>query len=295
MKQLIRSVALVALAFSQLRSQPQITAVVSSASFQQALPSGGGLATLFCSGRVAANPGIYVPSTSSPLPTELAGFQVNINGANAPILAVAVTASSGAKYAQINFQVPMERNVSLPNSGAFAGFLTACGAETLQPLPPRPLGTFFADANGYTIAQHASDYSLVTPQNPAHPGETIIAYADDLFPVWPPPTIGLPTPAQPLFQRTIGLFDPGYLYLQFYPSPDLNGNTHPGTLPLQTTFTGMAPGMIGVQQVNFVIPANQQPGTFSLFFNNGCPPGYVGTDGCARFPTSSWPVLLPVG
>ena len=296
MKQLIRSVALVALAFSQLRSQPQITAVVSSASFQQALPSGGGLATLFCSGPVvSAEPGTYVPPANAPLPTNLVGIQVAINGAYAPILAVVVTESNGAKYTQVNFQVPMERNVSLPNAGAYGGSLTACNGASIQPLPPRPLGTFFADANGYTIAQHASDYSLVTPQNPAHPGETIIAYADDLFPVWPPPTIGLPTPAQPLFQRTIGLFDPGYLYLQFYPSPDLNGNTHPGTLPLQTTFTGMAPGMIGVQQVNFVIPANQQPGTFSLFFNNGCPPGYVGTDGCARFPTSSWPVLLPVG
>jgi len=28
----------------------------------------------------------------------------------------------------------------------------------------------FSDANGYAIAQHASDYSPVTVQNPAHPG-----------------------------------------------------------------------------------------------------------------------------
>src|ERR1039458_8992127 len=248
MKQLIRSVALVTLTLTGLHSQPQITSVVSSASFQQALPSGGGLATVFCSGpTVAANPGIYIPSSSSPLPTEFVGTGVAINGANAPILAVVVTESNGVKYTQVNFQVPMERNVSL---GGFAGSLTACNGASIQPLPPRPLGTFFADAAGFAIAQHAADYSLVTPQNPALPGEAIVAYADDLFPVWPPPTIGFPTPAQPLFQQTIGLFDPGYLYLQFYPPPDLKGNTHPSTLPLQTTFTWMAPGMIGVQQVN---------------------------------------------
>jgi hypothetical protein len=215
-----------------------------------------------------------------------------------------VTLSKGVSYAQINFQVPMERNVSLPNSGAYAGFLTACGAEPLQPLPQQSAGGFFADANGYVIAQHASDYSLVTPQNPAHPGESIVAYADDVFPVWPPPTIGIPTPDQPLFQQTDGLFVSGYLYLQPYPTAVNLGGGGPGmpiimgyppsTQPLQTTFMGMAPGMVGVQQINFVAPTNEPAGTIlPLFFDTGCPPGYIAQD-CSGEPTAGPAVLFPV-
>jgi uncharacterized protein (TIGR03437 family) len=282
-----------------LRSQPQILAVVNSASFESGLPSGGGLATVFCSfPGGTGSPGTYLPSSSSPLPSTLAGNGVSVNGVDAPILAVVETQSNGTLYAQVNFQVPMERNVSLPNAGAYAGQLVACGA-TIQPLPARPLGGFFSDAKGYAIAQHASDYSLVTPQNPAHPGESIIGYANDAFPVWPPAPVGFPTPSQPLFQQTVGLFDQGYLYLQssIPPStspPPFGGSQQPNTLALVTTFSGMAPGMVGVQQINFVIPANQPLGTWSLFFNNGCGLVSSGPHGCANFPVSGPAVLFPV-
>lgn len=297
---MLRNIALlclIAVASPLAWPQPQITAVVNAASFQTGLPSGGGLATVYCSGAVSAAPGTYVPSSSSPLPNSLAGFDVVVNSAYAPILAVVVTVSNGISNAQINFQVPMERNASW--AGNYAGFLTACGALPVQPLPSRPSGGFFAGANAYAIAQHASDYSLVTPQNPAHPGEAIVAYANDLVSVWPPPTIGIPTPIRPLFQETDGLVSSGCLYLQSYPSPVNLGPGMPGpvyppsTLPLQTTFMGMAPGMIGVQQINFVVPANQQAGTFSLFFDDGCPPGYVAQN-CAAYPGAGPSVLFPV-
>jgi uncharacterized protein (TIGR03437 family) len=281
-------------------SQPQVTAVVNAATFQAGLPSGGGLATLYCTSPVtSAPPALYLPASSSPLPNTLIELQVAVNGAYAPILAVVVTESGGVSHAQINFQVPMERNVSLPNSGGFAGSLTACGAPTMQPLPERSAGGFFADVNGYAIAQHASDYSAVTPQNPAHPGEWITAYADDVFPTWPSPAIGIPTPVQPLFQQTVGLFASGYLYLQPYPAASsvgfgMSGPVYvPSTPHLKTTFMGMAPGMVGVQQINFVVPANQTAGTFPLFFDDGCPAGYVDPN-CAAYPTAGPSVLFPV-
>ena len=300
MKHTILYGALLACAALPLCSQPQILGVVNSASFEPGLPSGGGLATVFCSfpGAVGGS-GTYLPSSSSPLPYTLAANEVSINGVDAPILAVVETESNGTLYTQVNFQVPMERNVSLPNTGAYAGSLTACGA-TIQPLPARQMGGFFSDAKGYAIAQHASDYSLVTPQNPAHPGESIIAYGDDIFPVWPPPTIAFPTPALPLFQAAAtGLFFPGYLYLQssIPPSttpPPFGTPQQPSTLALVTTFMGMAPGIVGVQQVNFVVPANQQAGTFSLFFDTGCGLGVVGAQGCATYPAAGPLVLFPV-
>ena len=133
-------------------------------------------------------------------------------------------------------------------------------------------GGFFADANGYTIAQHATDYSLVTPENPARPGETIIAYATDFFDVWPPPPVGLPAPLQPLSQILPALFtrrSPGCLFLQDYPRLFMIYQSIPSTPPMETTFLGLAPGMVGVEQINFVVPANQPPGDWALFFNIG--------------------------
>jgi len=315
MKQLVQFASLIALAPFHLNSQPQITGVYNAASFQPGLPSGGGLAFVTCSSPLGwgVAPGTYTADSWSPLPNNPLNnpvgivFQVSVNLGYAPILAVAVTASGGTTYATIQFQVPMERNASLlpvPGGGS-VGYLETCGAaQILTPLPPRPPGTFFSDDNYFVTALHASDSSAVTSNNPAQPGETIIAYADDVFQSWPPPPIGFPTPAEPLFKPTGlpssqyvgGLVTPGYLYLQYLPIPDFfNGYIYPTTHPVQTTFEGLAKGMIGVQEIDFVVPADQQPGTYSLFFNDGCPPGYTGSDGCAIFPFTSPIVLLQVG
>jgi uncharacterized protein (TIGR03437 family) len=147
----------------------------------------------------------------------------------------------------------------------------------ITPIPFNRLGGgFFSDANGYVIALHP-DYSLVTTQNPARPGETILAYADGFFRVWPPPPIAFPAPRELLFLST----DPapratGYLFLQAPPttvgpnpiSGGLGGSCA-NTPAVQITFEGLAPGLVGVEQINFVVPANQQPGDWTLFFNTG--------------------------
>jgi uncharacterized protein (TIGR03437 family) len=277
--------------------QPKIDAVVNAASFQPGLPAGGSLATAFCSNLThtgSTKPGIYI--ASSPVPYELGGLSVSVNGARAPILAVVITSSGAVWNAQINFQVPLERNVSVRNS-RFPGSMGA-GQSGLEPLPDLPQwGGFFSDANGYAIAQHASDYSPVTPENPAHPGETIIAYANDFFTVWPPPPIGSPVPPQPLFQilKLTGVYFPGYVYLQNYPTLDFHGNSWASTRALETPFLGLAPGMIGVEQINFVVPANQQPGDWALFFNAGsCPDGSPTPGKCGLNGSSSPYVKLPV-
>jgi len=308
-----------------------ITAVVNAASFQSGLPSGGALATIFCTGLPlsAAKPGTYVAPASLPLPYVLGGLYVVINGAPSPLLAVVITSSGQTANAQINFQVPMERNASLnpttPPSG-YSGSVavaqvfsdTVNGSESsvltnvasLTAFPaPTGWGGFFAGANGYAIAQHASDYSLVTPQNPAHAGETIIAYADDFLPVWPPSPIGVPAPQQPLSQilPSYLISDPGlfevsstYLYLQAYPPPTCGAflgqdcYSFASTPPVRVTFEGLAPGQIGVEQINFVVPANQQPGNWALFFNIGsCTTAPFSPGACGNALSSPY-VLLPV-
>jgi uncharacterized protein (TIGR03437 family) len=245
-------------------AQGKITAVVNSATFQSDTPRGGALATVFCSGvQNYYLPGTYIAPQTKPLPTVLDGnVGIEVNGFLAPLLAVVVGTDGTA---QINFQVPPGADAGISNLTG-SGLTEACGDQS----PYRYFnagglmlpGGFFSDANGYAIAQHASDYSLVTTQNPGHPGEAIIAYANDFFVVWPPPPIAFATPSQPLFLATQS---PGGLYLQSYlPS---GGVGAPSTLPIQVTFQGLAPGQIGVEQLNFVVPANQQPGDWPLFYS----------------------------
>jgi uncharacterized protein (TIGR03437 family) len=58
------------------------------------------------------------------------------------------------------------------------------------------------------------------------------------------------------------------------------------------TFRGLAPNQIGVQQIDFIVPANQQPGDWALFFNVGSCPDRGGP--CANQGSSSAYVKLPV-
>lgn len=187
--------ALAALPTAQ--AQIKILSVVNSASFQAGLPAGGALATVFCTG-LPTPPGTYTAPTSPPLPLYLAGVQVQVNSAVAPVLAVVIPQAGDSAPAQINFQVPLERNstastaVNSDQGTLFirtvdaSGVPNGAGSAVLTPVPNAGQGAFFQDANGYAIAFHNSDNAPVTVQNPAHAGETITAYADDLFLVWPP-------------------------------------------------------------------------------------------------------------
>jgi uncharacterized protein (TIGR03437 family) len=292
----------------------QSAVVVNAASFKTYMPAGGALATVFCPGAPSdLRPGLTTAPPGA-LPYQLAGFTVLVDYAPAPLTAVYVSPAGSGQYTQINFQVPMERNsttgagngllsISQSNNGSLA-FGCSLGGALVGPDAGTLAGGFFADANGYAIAQHASDYSLVTTQNPAHAGETIIAYGTDFFSVWPPPPLGIPAPSQPLFQYDSNLLHitssavgGGYFFLQQYPSLDGKGYSDVSTPPLVTTFLGLAPGMIGVEQINFVVPAGQTPGNWALFYNVGscdangvCPnPGLFGLSA-----VSSPYVLLPV-
>jgi hypothetical protein len=91
-----------------------------------------------------------------------------------------------------------------------------------------------------------------------------------------------------------------YLYLQAYPTPNCNPVSGEGcqsftsTPPVHTTFEGLAPGQVGVEQINFVVPANQQPGNWALFFNIGsCTQAPFAPGGCGNGSSSPY-VMLPV-
>ncbi len=287
--------------------------VVNSASYQRGLPSGGALATAFCQG-VVGEPGLHVAPPSSPPPFTLAGVQISVNKSLAPILAVYIPSAGSSAPTQINFQVPMARNamvqLGISDKGELNIFQNNSIGQTtynweLSPLDgelPPGLGGFFSDADGFAIARHTSDNTPVTPASPAHPGETITVYANDFYQVWPPPPIGFPAPKDIVFQYDPGL--PNYyfqyfnLFLQAYPTltqcaPVASGQCSIARTPaLQILFRGLAANQIGVEEIRFVVPANQAPGDWALFFNSGSCTDGSGLCGTGAF--SSAYVKLPV-
>jgi uncharacterized protein (TIGR03437 family) len=214
-----------------LAAQIQITAVTTSAGFVPGLPGLGGLATIFVRGLTGVS-GI-IGASSFPLPYQIAGVQVRFGSLSAPILAVADLGS----YQQINVQVPYETPSFTIQ--VIQGTNSAGATPNFDNAP----GEFFDDGTGRALVQHGSDYSLVTPANPASKGEVLIAYASGLGTVSPPVGSGYAAPENP----------PSYLTIA--------NNTATNTFAVRVggndanvLFAGLTPGYAGLDQLNFRVP-----------------------------------------
>jgi len=215
-------------------------------------------------GFIALIPGSILPIRGSgltnftqtapvPLPTELDGVQVLAGGVPQPLLSISPT--------EIWFQVPFEMataaaiSVGLENTSVFAG----CAAVTVPVVTRDP---YFFDS-AMLIAAHQDFGSLVALDSPALPGEVIHTYAVGLGAVTPAMTTGIPTPVGSLFPLA-GPFEchTGYL---------LDGPA------LGVDFAGLAPGMIGIYQVDIQMPATSD--TNWMFVNCGTPGNAVERSG----------------
>jgi uncharacterized protein (TIGR03437 family) len=313
MIRMIRVLCLTAFAAPPVWSDVRVHSIRNSASPDWGTPRGGSLATIDCSGLVGP-PGLVTAPAGAPLPFKLRDIGVILSGASAPILSIYIPTAEEAAAGvlqQIHIQVPMERNATVSQVGARdsiipivhqAGSYETAGVFHGSTLFPQSFGAFFSDGNGFAMAEHTSDRRPVTRENPARPGETITVYANDLFTVWPPPPMGIPVPEQPRFEfspelaaQTLGIddgYDKGNLYLQQYPELDSERRSYTNTPALKIRFQGLAVGKIGVEQIDFVVPANQPPGDWVLFFNVGsCPDG---SGPCTTEARPSHYALLPV-
>jgi uncharacterized protein (TIGR03437 family) len=238
----------------------QVVAVTNSADFQPGLPQKGSLASIFCTG-LQGGPGVITAPSQPPLPTEItvAGSSVSVwvNFVQAPILAIAFEQG----YQQINVQVPWEA----PQNPLFVQVFQGSNMGYLvdpNPWVDFPFGdtatfkwsVFFINADGYAVVQHASDYSLVTKQNPAHAGEFLTAYGISLGPVGNPPASGYPAPANPTITSQVPTGA----------ACRMTDGVSIGAAIATPTYVGLAPGAVGVYQVNFQLPANLSPGDQQL-------------------------------
>lgn len=238
-----------ALAFAQVNQTIAIAAVTNSADYQPGLPQKGSLASIFVTGLQGAQ-GVNT-GTHYPLSNILNGISVWINFLPAPILAIAF--ENG--YQQINVQVPWEGQRDPLYVEVFQNGIRAHTENTQA----TGFSVFFTDANGFGVVFHATDYSAVTTQNPAHPGEYLVAYGNNLGPVSNTPPSGAPAPSSPLAMS----IPPGSRESGIC---GMNDSISVGTAKVVPSYVGLAPGTVGIYQINFQVPASVDVGDQPVSF-----------------------------
>jgi uncharacterized protein (TIGR03437 family) len=224
---------------------------VDAASYARATARGQILAA-FGAGFPAGAP-ITAAAQSVPLPTQMAGVSVRVNGILAPLFFVGVVSSGGF---QINYQLPYETGpgvalVEVLNNG------TPVTSEFLTVSDFAPgVFTFSATGQGQAAALN-QDYSLNGDpgQNPnAKPemrGRFLIVFANGqggqfVNPATQQPlslASGVSATADPLYATAVA------------PTVTIGG------APAGVAFSGLAPGFVGLWQLNIEIPANAPTGT----------------------------------
>jgi len=133
--------------------------------------------------------------------------------------------------------------------------VSANGAFTLPDLldinPFQAGVAAYTDGSGNVIAQHA-DFSYVTASSPAKPGEVVIIYLGGMGATNPavPSGQGAPT-AEPL-ARVVN-----------NPTVTVDGQN------TSVAFAGLAPGFVGLYQIDFQVPTNARVGSLALVVSQG--------------------------
>jgi uncharacterized protein (TIGR03437 family) len=177
---------------------------------------GGGLAT----GSAQA--------TRVPLPTTLLTTTVTVNGEAAPLFYVSPT--------QINAQMPLDIQPGVASVVVKSGSASSNTVAVTVPSSAVPgIALQYPTNQGVVVNQNQSEN---TPAAPAHVGDTVVAYFTGGGPV---------QAAGPLV--TGGASPNGLSPVLGIVQVTVGGNMSPSV-----TYTGLTPTLVGVYQVNFVIP-----------------------------------------
>jgi uncharacterized protein (TIGR03437 family) len=170
-----------------------------------------------------------------PLPTRLAGVQVKVNGHAAPVLF--------ASPSQVNFQCPqlppgspLEVTVETENGASLRADSSAMAAAAP--------GIFTVSGTNQGVILRTATNEVAMPHQeglaslPARPGESLTIYATGLGSV-----VGsVPEGSQSPRDRQIRLEHKVRVVI--------------GDVSVDAAFAGLAPGMVGVYQVNTWVPSN---------------------------------------
>jgi len=174
---------------------------------------------------------VNLATSQIPLPTAVANSCLTVNGLPIPILFVSPN--------QINAQMPFSMVGNVTVILRTPGGVSNNYNTTILPTAPSvfsaslpglssPVATIIRNANG----------ELVTGTNPVHPGDVLIIYATGLGQTTPSVQTGMPAPMSPLASALTA------------PVVTL------GSANLSLLYAGLAPGEIGVYQINVKVPTN---------------------------------------
>jgi uncharacterized protein (TIGR03437 family) len=194
---------------------------------------------------------------SVPLPKEMEGTKVLIDGIEAPLFFV----SSG----QVNFQVPYEvapgdRTLTVMRDGQV-------GNEISIQVQPLSAGIFRLGIGEYGAIRNATKNNFPYPASfqqqhginaaPALPGDVLEIYATGLGPLSRSVTSGAGAPDGTLGNNlALALTDIKVLFSN--PNPNVFGRT--------PQFVGLSPNFVGLFQVNVAIPLSSSPNARTPIF-----------------------------
>lgn len=212
---------------------PVVKAVVNGASFLGGGVVPGEIATAFGT-NLTSTSGINLTS-SLPLPSAFLNDAVIVN--NKPVALFAVDNVNGQE--QINFQVPWEvasgpkANIAVSNNG------TTSASISVAVLPAQPgIFNYTVGGNVFGAILHSS-FQLADTAHPAKAGETVLIYCTGLGAVSSPPADGAAGDGQPTV---------------VVPTVTIGG------AKAIVSFSGLAPGFVGLYQINAEVPTGLASG-----------------------------------
>ena len=233
--------------------QPSSSGALNGASFDHTKPSivvPGGYVSIFGSG-LAFTADVAPAPAGAALPTSLAGTQLLLQGQPLPLQYVSPGQVNGLIPQNLALNTPVQLTVQR-NDGAVSVPVTA------RPLDLQPgLFTTSNRGTGQGSILIANTSTIAGPagqgQSPVARGDYIEIFATGLGPVQepggsPPPADGQPAPisGSPLF------------------STSAKATVTIGGVTVPTVFSGLAPGYVGLYQVNVQVPATAATGSAVL-------------------------------
>ena len=164
-------------------------------------------------------------SRSVPLPTILGDTCLTVNGQPVPVMFV----SPAQINAQLPFAIDGNTQLLLRTPGGVSDALNV----TILPAAPSVFRNSTAGPEtGIATVVRSSNGLVVTPSNPVHRGDLLTIYATGLGRTSPSVETGAPAPSEPLASALI--------------TPQITV----GGMPVEVQFAGLAPGQVGVYQIN---------------------------------------------
>jgi uncharacterized protein (TIGR03437 family) len=203
---------------------------VNAASFAGIAIAPGAIVSIFGKDFASSN----LSASTMPLPKILGDTSVTFNGVAAPLYFV----SNGQINAQAPFDLPIGSAASIQvRRGAAVSAVRTANVAAVSP------GIFIIDQASNGAVLHNSDFSLVSSSSPARPGEYLAIFCTGLGALKTPVKSGDAAPSVPPLAETINL-----------PTVSIAG------LPAYVSYSGLVPGIVGLYQVNVLVPAGLTTG-----------------------------------